>query len=132
MTRRAPELGDHEAELLFDADCGFCTKAVGVLRRIDRGGRVRVLTLQSDLALRRFGLTQDQALTQVWAMDSRGRRSGGAEAVNVALAAALGFRGPLWLYRLPGMRWCQERVYRTVAANRYRLPGRSAACALDR
>lgn len=130
MSRGVRSRAEHEAELLFDSDCGFCTRAVGVLRRIDRKGRVRILPLQSGEALAHFGVTQEQALMQVWALDPRGGLSGGAEAVNVALSAALGIGAPLWLYRLPGVGWCQERVYRAVAANRYRLPGSSAACSV--
>ena len=117
--------------LLYDADCGFCTQAVGVLGRIDRRRRVRILALQSEDARRHFRLTEELALQQVWALDARGRRYGGAEAVNVVLSAALGFPGPLWFYRLPGVRWCQDRIYRAVAANRYRLPGSTGSCTLD-
>lgn len=118
-------------DLLYDADCGFCTRAVGVLDWLDRRSRVRVHPLQSADALSLFGLTEAVALEQVWSLDARGRRRGGAEAVNVALSAALGVPVPLWLYRIPGVRWCQERLYRAVAANRYRLPGSSGSCALD-
>ncbi|WP_242473971.1 thiol-disulfide oxidoreductase DCC family protein [Tomitella biformata] len=118
--------------MLYDADCGFCTQAVGVLGRVDRKVRVRVHPLQSAAALRQFGLTREAALEQLWSLDEQGRRHGGAEAANVALSAALGFAGPLWLYRLPGVRWCQDQVYRAVAANRYRLPGSAGSCALDR
>ncbi len=116
-------------ELLYDVDCGICTRSVGVLRRIDRRRRVTALPLQSEVARQRFGLTEELARQQVWTLDARGRRRGGAEAVNVALSAALGSSAPLWLYRLPGVRWLQDRVYRAVVANRHRLPGRAEACA---
>ena len=118
-------------ELLYDADCGICTRLAGVLRRIDRRRRVTALPLQSEVARQRFGLTEESALQQVWTLDARGRRHGGAEAVNVALSAVLGFSAPLWLYRLPGMRWLQDRLYDAVAANRHRLPGRAGSCATD-
>lgn len=118
-------------DLLYDADCGFCTRAVGVLDRLDRRSRVRVHPLQSDEALSLFGLTEESALEQVWSLDGQGRRRGGAEAVNVALSAALGVPVPLWFYRIPGVRWCQDRLYRAVAANRYRLPGSAGSCSLD-
>ena len=130
MASRAPA-GDHRVALLYDADCGFCTQAVGALRAIDRRQRVRILPLQDPEARRAFGLTLEQSLEQVWSLGPDGTRCGGAEAANVALSAALGVRAPLWLYRLPGMRWCQDRVYRAVAANRHRLPGRSGTCSLD-
>lgn len=104
---------------------------MGVLGKIDRRGRVRVHALQSAPALELFGLTVDEALEQVWSLDGRGRLRGGAEAVNAALSAALGVPIPLWLYRIPGIRWCQDRLYRAVAENRYRLPGSSGSCTLD-
>ena len=44
------------------------------------------------------------------------------------MAAALGTRLPLTLHRVPGIKFLQERVYRWVAAHRYRFPGTTPHC----
>ncbi len=120
----------YTAEVLYDRDCGFCGRCVQLLRRIDRRGRVKVLAAQDRGAPERFEISFDEALEQAWAVDSRGDRYGGAGAVNVALGAALGTRIPLYIYRIPGIRWIQDVAYRWVAANRYRLPGKGGTCAV--
>ena len=53
---------------------------------------------------------------------------GGAEALNAALSAALGTRLPLLIYRIPGIRFVQNTVYRWVANHRYRFPGATPYC----
>ena len=119
------------AWLLFDRDCGFCTRAAGLLRRIDRRGRVEIIALQEQGAPARFGVTLDQALEQLWALDAQGRRYGGAAAANAVLGVALGTRIPFHIYRIPGIRQLQDALYRWIAANRYRLPGSSGTCAVE-
>ena len=52
----------------------------------------------------------------------------GAEAANAAVSAALGTRLPLLVYRIPGMRFAQNAVYRWVADHRYRFPGTTPYC----
>ena len=51
--------------------------------------------------------------------------------VGLAALALIWWARPFtWLYRLPGMRWIEEKVYRWIANNRYRMPGSTAACAV--
>lgn len=121
---------DRRVELLFDRDCGFCVWCAQWLERLDRGGRVTATPLQSPGAVDRFGVDLDQALEQAWALDWRGERHHGAGAINAALAGVLGSRIPLRVYRIPGIRQLQDALYRVVARNRYRLPGRGGSCAV--
>jgi predicted DCC family thiol-disulfide oxidoreductase YuxK len=69
----------------------------------------------------------DLARAVFWEGDDGGRYWG-AEAINAALSAALGNSLLLRLYRLPGIRRLEDRVYRWVADNRYRLPGVTPWC----
>ncbi|MCL4263989.1 MAG: DUF393 domain-containing protein [Anaerolineae bacterium] len=78
-----------------------------------------------------LGLTAVDGMTQVWFVSADGRLSGGAAAVNEALRHVWWARPFTWLYPLPGIKQLEERIYRWVAANRYRLPGSSAQCRLD-
>ena len=113
-----------DGRLVFDGDCGFCTRSVGWLRRLDRGGHVDARPLQSPGVPESVGATLEQCLERLQWLGRDGRRRSGAEAVNVALAAALCTRAPLALYRVSA--GVQERAYAWVAANRYRLPGATA------
>lgn len=123
-------------DLVFDGGCGFCTRAVGWLRRLDRHGRVRVHPSQGSGVLQRFGLAEEEARAAVWAFqmpDPTAGRPGfryrGAAAANRALDAALGIRLFVPLYRIPGIAWVQDRAYRWIADNRYRLRGVTPWCA---
>jgi predicted DCC family thiol-disulfide oxidoreductase YuxK len=112
--------------VIFDGECGFCTRSAGWLRRLDRRGLVDMRPLQGRDVLASAGLSREQAMASVWWLGSDGRRARGAEAVNAALSAALGTRLPLALYRLT--RRPQERVYAWVSANRHRLRGVTPYC----
>lgn len=114
--------------LVFDGYCGFCTRSVGWLERLDRLGRVRIVPFQAPGVLSAHGLTAAQCEAAVWAIDVDGRRHRGAGAVNAAAGVALGSWLPLRVYELPGIRTVQDRVYAWVAANRRRFPGATPYC----
>jgi predicted DCC family thiol-disulfide oxidoreductase YuxK len=115
------------ATLLYDADCGFCTRSARWV--VPLGCDVRLEPLQSfDLAS--VGLSMAAALERVHLVDGA-RLWAGHEAVGHALllsrrgvVRALG-RAVL----LPPLRPLMARIYAAVAAHRHRLPGGTAACA---
>jgi len=115
--------------LVFDGDCAFCTRSADVARRV-LPADVQVVPWQFfDLAA--AGLTAGRAQAEVLWIGRDGDVSGGAPAVAAALRAA----GAPWsalgvALALPPLRWVAPAVYRLVAANRYRLPGGTAACRL--
>jgi predicted DCC family thiol-disulfide oxidoreductase YuxK len=112
--------------LVFDGRCGFCTRSVGWLRRLDRGRRVDLVPLQQPGAPARVGATVEECLAAVHWQRADGSRAAAAEAINAALAAALGSRAPVFVYRVT---WrAQEWLYQWVANNRYRLPGATPWC----
>lgn len=113
--------------LIYDGDCGICTKLVDLAgRRLRPTARLRA-GQQLDLAA--YGLTEaecDRAL-QFVAADGR------VYAAQNAVAQLLLHSGRLWrpaglVLGLPGVNALAGVVYRWVARNRYRLPGGSAAC----
>lgn len=77
------------------------------------------------------GLTAEDGMTQVWFVAEDGRLCGGAAAVNEALSAVWWARPFTRLYQLPGWQQLQDRLYRWTAANRHRLPGGTAQCAVS-
>src|SRR5215469_3562953 len=112
--------------LVFDGQCGFCTRTVGWLRHIDRRQRVEIVPLQASGAPESVGVTEAECLLSLRWQGDDGARLSGAAAANAALACALGSQVPVLLYRLTSK--LQERGYGWVAANRYRLRGVRPLC----
>jgi len=115
-----------QLHVVFDGNCGFCTRAVGWVRVIDRHGRIELHASQCPDILERFGLTREQVHSAVWAV--RDETTGGAHAVAVVLDTALGTRLVERVYRLPLVGWTLEAAYRWVAAHRYMFPGVTPWC----
>jgi predicted DCC family thiol-disulfide oxidoreductase YuxK len=114
--------------LIFDGQCGFCTRSRNLLVRLDRHDRVRTLPYQRPGVAEDAGVSRDDLAKAVFWDGEDGGRYWGAEAINAALGEAFGSGLPLRLYRLPGVRRLQDRTYRWVADNRHRLPGVTPWC----
>ena len=106
----------------------MCTRSRDFLLKIDRTGNLRTEPLQSPGAAERLGIAPAILLESVRWLDSSGAVYSGAEAANAAFSAALGSRITLAIYRIPGIRFIDEAIYRWVAANRYRFPGTTPYC----
>lgn len=111
--------------LLYDADCGFCTRTATWL-----GRWLRVAPLQaSDLDA--LGVDVARAERELPAVLPSGEVRYGAAAFAAALLSGPWFLRPFGrLLDAPGVRGVAGRVYRRVAANRHRLPGGTGACQL--
>jgi predicted DCC family thiol-disulfide oxidoreductase YuxK len=114
--------------LFFDGACGMCTRSRDLLLRMDRTGNLLTEPLQSPDAAQRLGIAPASLLDSVRWLDPSGAVYSGAEAANAALSAAVGTRIPLVIYRIPGIRFVEDAIYRWVAANRYRFPGTTPYC----
>lgn len=114
--------------LIFDGNCGFCTRSVRLLKRLDRHRRVTALPFQQAGVPATHGLSSAQCASAAWAVTPDGQRHPGAGAINMVLAVVLGTRLPLWIYALPGIRQLQDRVYAWVARNRSKLRGDTSYC----
>jgi predicted DCC family thiol-disulfide oxidoreductase YuxK len=121
-------MGSVGGTLIFDGECGFCTRSRDVLVRLDRRHRVSTVPLQASRVPEHAGVSREELAASVYWLDDDGSRCRGAEAANAALSAALGTAVPLRVYRIPGMRQVQDAVYRWVSANRHRLPGTTPWC----
>lgn len=112
--------------LIYDADCGFCTRAATWLAR---DGAVPITSWQSIPDLEALGLDFDKVLTAAyWAVDGRATDAGAS-----AIARALIARGGVGrivghVILLPPVRWIAAPVYRVIARNRHAMPGGTAAC----
>ncbi|MFN0282446.1 MAG: thiol-disulfide oxidoreductase DCC family protein [Kineosporiaceae bacterium] len=116
--------------LVYDGDCGICTKLSRVARRYVMPRRGTVIA-SSDLDLDAYGLTTQQCLDALQFVDDRGRTHAAQDAVARLLLAAAWWWRPLGaLLLLPGVRALAGLAYRWVARNRHRLPGSTQACAV--
>lgn len=116
--------------LLYDADCGFCTRSAARVPRLGVG--VDIMAMQSvDLAA--YGVDAGRASSEMPYVDPAGRVSYG----HVAWAEVLR-TGP-WPCRLLGRVMTSRpvnplaaRAYRWISTHRHLLPGGTAACELPR
>ena len=115
--------------LVFDGDCGFCTRCVGWMARLRLTAPVVVPWQRADLGA--LGLTAEQCDAALQWVAPDGRVSSGAEAVARLLIA----HGPAWavlgrVLLVPPVSWLAAAGYRWVAGHRSLLPGGTPACAL--
>jgi predicted DCC family thiol-disulfide oxidoreductase YuxK len=117
--------------LLYDGDCGFCTRAITTLLAEPR--RPVTLRMWQEADLESLGTNESRATREMLWVHRDGRVTGGA----MAFADLFRHLGGPWrvldlLLRTPPTRWLAVGVYRTIARNRNRMPGGTAACAIPR
>lgn len=120
-----------DGTFVYDGDCAFCTMCVRFIERRVPNNATIVPWQWADLPA--LGLTREQGMTAVQWVPAGS--TGAAGAGPVAIAALLRTSNPLWraagavlgLRPVTAAAW---PVYRWVAANRHRLPGGTAACAV--
>jgi predicted DCC family thiol-disulfide oxidoreductase YuxK len=113
--------------LVYDGDCGFCTRSASwIARRLPPTCRAQPWQA---LDLASVGLSEADVTTAAYWIEPDGRRRRGSEAVAAALVAAGGAWRPLGvLLGVPPLSWLARAVYRLIADNRHRLPGSTEAC----
>jgi predicted DCC family thiol-disulfide oxidoreductase YuxK len=116
----------YAGRLVFDGECGFCTRCVDWLRRLDPQGKVDVQPFQADGVPASIGATVEDCRDAVQFLGPDGVRRSGADAVNAVLALLAGTALPSTLYRASS--GLQERAYRWVADHRGRFPGTTPHC----
>lgn len=114
--------------LFFDGTCGMCTRSANFALKINRTGGVQIEPLQAPGVAERLGIPSSELLDSTRWLDFSGAVYSGAEAANAAVSAAIGTRLPLMVYRIPGIKFVQDAIYRWVAAHRYRFPGTTPYC----
>ena len=112
--------------LVFDGDCGFCTRALGWLRVLDRRRIIQTAPLQRPGVPELIGCSQEQCKKALQWRGVEGQRAQGAEAIAAALAVALDSSLPIKVHRRTAT--AQDRLYDLVARNRHRLPGVTPWC----
>lgn len=116
-----------QVELIFDGQCGFCTRSVRWIQRLDRHRRIACYPYQNRAAVARAGLSVDDARQAVWVIDA-GQAHRGAAGINKALDVAVGVGVFTAIYRVRAIRGLQDAAYRWIAAHRHRFPGMTPWC----
>jgi len=121
---------DTSGRLLYDADCGFCTRAALWLAR-PRPDRVTIVPWQSVPDLGALGLREEDLTRQAYWQSVAGPLRGGSAAIGAAMVArgGLATAGGLLIASGP-VRPVADRVYRVVAARRHQMPGGTDSCAV--
>jgi predicted DCC family thiol-disulfide oxidoreductase YuxK len=114
--------------LVFDGDCGFCTRSAHWLAA-HTADPLQVVPYQA-LDLATLSLSEHDVTHYAWWLDG-GRRARGHRAIARALLTC---RAP-WsligrLILLPPLSWLGAPMYRLIARYRGRLPGATTACRL--
>lgn len=118
-----------ERTLIYDADCGFCTRSA---KWLARGGKVNIKPWQGIRDLEAIGLTEKMVEAAAYWADG-----GKIEAVaEAAIAWSLIAKGGVWrlagrIILLPGIRFIASRVYKVIARNRHNMPGGTDACRIQ-
>ena len=122
-----------DALLVFDGDCGFCTRSASWIASSWQSGAHPVSWQQLEASrLAELGLTAESCREAAWWVEPDGTLYKGHRAIGKALAAAPGWKrlaGRLILSR--ALNPIAAAVYALVARYRYRLPGASETCQVD-
>lgn len=118
-----------EGTLVFDGECGFCTRCVHLLHRLDRSDRVTTVPFQTPGVPESIGASPEQCRASLQWRGPGGERRSGAAAVNAVLDVLTRTSAPSRVYRATA--GLQERAYAWVARNRTRLPGTTPHCAAE-
>lgn len=116
--------------VIYDGHCKFCTQQIQRLAKWDGKGRLAFISLHDPQVAKRFPeLTYEQLMDQMHVVDRHGQKYRGAGAFRYLTTRLprLFLLAPLLHipFSLPLWQW----GYRKVAANRYKLMGKTAdAC----
>ncbi len=119
--------------ILYDGVCGLCNRLVQFLLKRDRRDRLRFASLQSEFAatvLKRHGLDPTD-LDTVYLIVNHGKTNEQVLARSDAIIKALASLGGIWRIARFGKVFptpLRDIFYKAVAANRYRVFGKSDSC----
>ncbi len=114
---------------LYDGDCEFCARWRDRMIARDPERVVEWLSVHDPSVAARFpGLDRADALRQVYVVAADGSLHKGAEGWRELFRVLDGLSWIAALYRIPGVPFVMDRVYRHIAARRDRLSCAGAAC----
>jgi len=112
-------VADGRLTLVYDGECGFCTRLARWVERHDRDGRVTARPNQEPGLIESLGMSRGEVDRASWAVESGGGRFEGAAGINRVLRElGGGWRLVGSLYLVPPIAWIEDRYYGRVARRR--------------
>lgn len=113
--------------LIYDGDCGFCRRQIERVDRLDAGNLIEFEPFQeADLAHHGISLAEAQEAMQL--VSPGGNVWQGAESAREIFRLLPRTRPLAWLFKLPGVMFVAERIYRFIARRRHRFGCDSEVC----
>jgi predicted DCC family thiol-disulfide oxidoreductase YuxK len=113
--------------LIFDGDCRFCRGQVGAVKRLDSADRIDLVPYQA-AELESYGVSRKAAEQAMHLVAPSGAVWSGAAAARELFRLMPVLRPLAWLFRVPGVMFVAERMYRWVARRRHRFGCESSTC----
>ena len=118
MPRPAHPMPADVPTLIYDGECGFCSRSMELVRRWDREHRLQYVPFQDEAAVARFGVPLPARAAAMHLILPDGRVFAGADAAPEILRL---LPGKHWLaapFAVPGVRPIARRVYAWIARRR--------------
>lgn len=125
-----PDFSDTGSITVMDAQCALCAQGARWIARNDRCNEFRIVPVQSVLGaalLRHYGLDPDDPVSWLYLEDGQAHTS--LDAVIRVGRRLGGFWRILSAFMILPHRF-RDRLYYTIASNRYRWFGQADMCAL--
>ncbi len=114
--------------VFYDGSCGFCSKWVMSWKKTLEKRGFEIVPLQSQWVGQKTGLREEQLLKDFQLLLTDNHLISGSQAY-LFLMQKIWWAWPFaMLFRLPGLRWLFDKVYRSFNRNRFAI---SKACRLS-
>lgn len=126
------KLNQHATPIVFfDGGCSLCSREIDHYRKLDRAAAIEWVDISREPErMQPYGLTRDQAMLRLHALDEQRQWRTGTQAFLLIWSRLPGYR---WLSRLlkaTGLHQLLEPAYRHFASWRLRRRSRSTSCEL--
>jgi predicted DCC family thiol-disulfide oxidoreductase YuxK len=112
--------------VFFDGECPLCQREIGLLRKLDRRGRIRFTDIAADgFGANAIGIPHEELLAEIHGRTPDGQWVRGVEVFRQLYSAlGIGLSPLVALSRLPGVAHVLDWGYGVFARNRLKWTGR--------
>ena len=132
----SPEQHPDADVVIYDGNCGICTRQVSKLPWWDCQNRLAYVSLHDPLVAERWpDMSAERLMQEMCIVDQAGRQYWGAEAIRYLTRRLRRLWWAMPVMYFPGSMFVWRPLYRWIAKNRYRLSGTTCedgSCELHR